>query len=142
MKIRQPAVAGHFYPADPNELATTVRNFLAHARPSPHAPKALIAPHAGYIYSGAIAATAYATLNAARAVIKRVILLGPAHRFPVEGLAAHSAEFFATPLGKIPIDTAVIQTLRSLPQVQLIDRAHDLEHSLEVQLPFLQACLG
>ncbi|MTW20148.1 AmmeMemoRadiSam system protein B [Allochromatium palmeri] len=145
--IRQPAVADRFYPGDPAELRRMLDALLAEPHPSTSfqpgtiPPKALIVPHAGYIYSGPIAATAYATLAAVRGQIQRVVLLGPSHRLPFVGLAASSADVFATPLGPIPIDQAAVERALTLPQVQRLDAAHAQEHSLEVQLPFLQQVL-
>jgi AmmeMemoRadiSam system protein B len=138
---RRPAVAGLFYPRDPRELKRMVDGYLAQATAEDTPPKALIAPHAGYIYSGPIAASAYATLAPAHATITRVVLLGPAHRVPVRGLAASSATQFETPLGAIDVDRDAIELALTLPQVKLVDEAHALEHSLEVQLPFLQEVL-
>lgn len=103
--------------------------------------KALIVPHAGYIYSGAIAAAAYATLRPIALRIKRVILLGPAHRVAVHGLALPDADAFDTPLGRVMIDTDAARTISHLPQVIVSSAAHEQEHSLEVQLPFLQSVL-
>jgi hypothetical protein len=142
--IRPPAVAGMFYPSPPEDLRQMVEGFLAEATPSSfsEAPKALIAPHAGYIYSGPVAASAYAALVPARHIIHRVILLGPSHRVPFRGLALSSADSFATPLGNIPLDQQAILAIRDLPQVQLLDQAHAMEHSLEVHLPFLQTVLA
>ena len=140
--VRKPAVAGMFYPANPRELRQMVRGFLKKAKASGPVPKAIIAPHAGYIYSGPIAATAYARLVPARDVITRVVLLGPAHRVPFAGLAAPSVDAFSTPLGDIPVDKAGVAQLRALPQIQVLDLAHATEHSLEVQLPFLQEVLA
>ena len=140
--VRKPAVAGMFYPANPKELRQMVRGFLKEATASGPTPKAIIAPHAGYIYSGPIAASAYARLAPARDTITRVVLLGPAHRVSFTGLAAPAVDAFSTPLGEIPIDKAGLATLRSLPQVQVLDLAHATEHSLEVQLPFLQEVLA
>jgi AmmeMemoRadiSam system protein B/AmmeMemoRadiSam system protein A len=139
---RPPAVAGMFYSARPDELRSEVQQLLAQAAPAADAPapKALIAPHAGYVYSGPIAARAYARLRPAR--IRRVVLLGPAHRVPLRGLALPSVDHFATPLGTIEIDRAAATQLADLPQVVVSDRAHAAEHSLEVQLPFLQQVLG
>jgi len=105
-------------------------------------PKALIAPHAGYIYSGPVAAHAYDALSPARGIVRRVVLLGPVHRVPVRGLALPDADAFETPLGRVPVDRAAIEALADLPQVVVSTRAHALEHSLEVQLPFLQRVLG
>jgi AmmeMemoRadiSam system protein B len=118
-----------------------VDGYLAEATAEDTPPKALIAPHAGYIYSGPIAASAYATLAPAHATITRVVLLGPAHRVRVRGLAASSAAQFETPLGAIDLDRDAIELALTLPQVKLMDEAHVLEHSLEVQLPFLQEVL-
>ena len=136
--IRPPAVAGTFYPAEADLLREMVDSFLSTAVPAdiPHHPKALIAPHAGYIYSGPTAGCAYALLEAEK--VRRVVLLGPTHRVPVYGLALPEADAFATPLGEIPLDRDAMETARALPQVQTSHAAHALEHSLEVQLPFLQ----
>jgi AmmeMemoRadiSam system protein B len=141
-QVRPPAVAGSFYPEDPGRLAEDVRGYLAavSATDAP-VPKAVIVPHAGYIYSGPVAATAYARLAALRDVVRRVVLVGPAHYLPIRGLAASGAAAFATPLGEVPVDRAAIDGLRDLPQVVVRDDAHEPEHSLEVQLPFLQAVL-
>ena len=139
--IRQPAVAGAFYPADPQKLQIMVEGYLQQVKPSDKSPKAIIVPHAGYIYSGAIAASAYARLKAKRDVISRVVVLGPSHRVSFKGLAVSHAEIFKTPLGDIPLDTVAIESLSKLPFVEYIDQAHYLEHSLEVQLPFLQKTL-
>lgn len=140
--VRPAAVAGFFYPQNPAELETAVRRYLAMvpAVDAP-APKAVIAPHAGYIYSGLTAAYAYASLFARRASITRVILLGPAHRVYIKGLALSSATHFSTPLGLIEIDQDAIALLKNLPQVITSDPAHQQEHSLEVHLPFLQCLL-
>jgi len=140
-RVRQPAVAGLFYPADPRELRETVRRALAAAEPEGPAPKALIAPHAGYVYSGEVAASAYARLAPVRDRIRRVVLVGPSHRVGFHGLAASSAEAFATPLGLVSLDREAIDSLLALPQVKILDRAHAAEHSLEVHLPFLQVIL-
>lgn len=141
--IRPPAVAGMFYPADANELREMIDGFIADS-PRPHGPvpKALIVPHAGYIYSGPVAASAYAQLEPLRDKIQRVVLLGPSHRVPLIGLAATSNDFFHTPLGDIPIDQNAIDSIMDLPQVKRFDAAHAMEHSLEVHLPFLQTVLS
>lgn len=139
--IRTPAVAGMFYPESRTELHAMVAGFLRDAKTGP-APKALIAPHAGYIYSGPIAATAYKRLNKVRDTIRRVVLLGPSHRVPFRGLAASSADTYRTPLGDIAVDREALDAVRTLPQVVELDEAHALEHSLEVHLPFLQEVLG
>jgi AmmeMemoRadiSam system protein B len=140
---RPPAVAGLFYPAEREQLHTDVQTYL-HASDSAGSepvPKAIIAPHAGYIYSGPVAASAYARLRPAREKIHRVVLLGPSHRVPFRGLAASSADTFSTPLGQIALDRDAIQQLLALPQVHELDEAHAEEHSLEVHLPFLQETL-
>lgn len=139
--IRPAAVAGLFYPAEPRQLAHDVQQLLAEARPLDLIPKALIVPHAGYIYSGAIAATAYATIRPIAARIRRVVLLGPTHRVAVRGLALPGADAFDTPLGRVMLDTAAARAITHLPQVSVSPQAHALEHSLEVQLPFLQSVL-
>jgi AmmeMemoRadiSam system protein B len=142
-RIRRPAVAGSFYPAAAEELEDCVRGLLREApAPAGAPPKALIAPHAGYVYSGPIAASAYAHVAARRDEIERVVLLGPAHRVAFSGLAAPEVEFFATPVGAVPIDREALAAVRALPQVVLSDAPHAEEHSLEVHLPFLQELLG
>ena len=140
--IREAAMAGQFYPGAAAELDATVRNFLD-AADTGHGPvpKAIIAPHAGYIYSGAIAAIAYAQLIPAASTINRVVLLGPCHRIAVRGLALSSADAFRTPLGDILIDHAAAEKILKLPQVEIFDATHVQEHSLEVHLPFLQVVL-
>ena len=141
--VRQPAVAGLFYPADANELHEMVHEMLRKAHKLPvQNVKALIAPHAGYIYSGAIAANAYVQLFPRRDEIERVVLLGPSHRTPFQGLACSSANYFHTPLGDVLLDKDAIEQICSLPQVQMLDQAHREEHSLEVHLPFLQEVLN
>ena len=139
---RPPAVAGMFYPGAPSELAATVDQLLAEV-PTVETPqpKALIVPHAGYIYSGATAAMAYAALAPWRTSIHRVILLGPTHRVAVNGLALPETEAFSTPLGNIRLDQAAIAQIAELPQIVFSDPAHAQEHSLEVHLPFLQRVL-
>ena len=139
-KIRTPAVAGLFYPDNPQDLQTQVQNFLTQAHPQTTLPKAIIAPHAGYIYSGPVAASVYASLAGAN--IHRVVLLGPSHRVGFKGMAVSSMDAFATPLGNIPIDQAAIEQVRQLPEVGFLEQAHAQEHSLEVHLPFLQEVLG
>lgn len=139
--LRTPAVAGLFYPDDPTVLANDVASMLAAVEAPTLQPKALIVPHAGYIYSGPVAASAYAALRPLAARIRRVILFGPAHRAAVAGLAAPGAAIFATPLGRVAVDTEAVAAAAALPQVRISDSAHAEEHSLEVQLPFLQAVL-
>jgi hypothetical protein len=131
-----------FYAGDAATLARDVDDALAGARRASHvAPKALIAPHAGYVYSGPIAASAYASLEPVRDTIRRVVLLGPCHRVAVRGLALPSADAFDTPLGRVPVDRDAVAALAGLPQVVVSAAAHAQEHSLEVQLPFLQRML-
>lgn len=143
MRTRRPAVAGVFYPADPATLGADVARHLRDARPVDGAPpKALIAPHAGYVYSGPIAGSAYATWRPLRGTVERVVLLGPAHRVPVRGLAAPTVDAFDGPLGPIRIDRAALDAVADLPQVDFDDRPHAREHALEVHLPFIQQTLG
>jgi MEMO1 family protein len=141
-QIREPAVAGLFYPEDPLLLQQQMEGYLDDAESRDEMPKALIVPHAGYVYSGPVAASAYRQLVRARGQITRVVLLGPAHRVGFHGLAACGAQYFATPLGLIPLDQDALDAILLLPQVHVLDEAHREEHSLEVQLPFLQQVLG
>ncbi len=142
--IRPAAVAGSFYPAAAAELERQIAGLLGSAgtAAADPVPKALIAPHAGYIYSGPIAAAAYARLAPARGRITRVVVLGPSHFVGFRGLAAGSAETWHTPLGTVPIDRSVVERLIEAKLVDVLDAAHAREHSLEVQIPFLQAALG
>jgi AmmeMemoRadiSam system protein B len=142
--IRPAAVAGMFYPGDPAALAAEVATYLADAAPAApgRGPKAIIAPHAGYIYSGPVAASVYARLAPLRGRVERVVLAGPAHRVYVSGAAVPSTARFDSPLGAVNLDTEAIATLLRLPFVEVSDAAHAREHSLEVHLPFLQAVLG
>ncbi len=140
--IRPPAVSGFFYPDEPSELKQTVSAYLRDTEPEVSPPKALIVPHAGYIYSGPIAARAYASLKPVRNRISRVVLLGPAHRVRLQGIALSSAASFATPLGNIEIDKPAVEKIGQLNQVAIMDAAHEKEHSLEVHLPFLQVSLA
>lgn len=142
--VRPAAVAGSFYPGHPQQLADDVGGLLraagAHATAA-ECPKALIVPHAGYIYSGPIAASAYALLSPWREQLRRVVLLGPVHRVPIRGLALPQCDAFETPLGAVPLDAPGMALLLRLPQVTQNAAAHAWEHSLEVQLPFLQQVL-
>jgi len=140
--LRMPAVAGLFYPAEAHALRELIRGYLAQARPDGPPPKALVVPHAGYVYSGPVAASAYARLAPLRDTVNRVVLLGPAHRVGFYGLAASSADAFVTPLGNVPVDREALDRALALPQVRVLDQAHAQEHSLEVHLPFLQECLA
>ena len=142
---RPPAVAGSFYPAAADELRRDVRHLLDGAAPGRSGeptPKVLIAPHAGYVYSGSIAASAYARVTSIANDIDRVVLLGPGHRVHVQGLALPAATRFETPLGAISIDQSAVDKVVTLPQVIVSDDAHAQEHSLEVHLPFMQQVLG
>ncbi len=138
---RRPAVAGLFYPAEADTLGRMVTEFLAGAYAGPDVPKALIAPHAGYIYSGPTAAVAYAQIRDARARYRRVVLLGPSHRVPFTGIASCSADAYLTPFGPVGIDAEATQSIAHVPTVRILDAAHVPEHSLEVHLPFLQTVL-
>ncbi|MBL7004045.1 MAG: AmmeMemoRadiSam system protein B [Gammaproteobacteria bacterium] len=142
LKKRQAAVAGQFYPLEQYELSAEVDALLTAAqKPLVKNVKALIAPHAGYCYSGPIAANAYAYIVPIKHKIKRVVLLGPAHRVAFKGLALSSATAFQTPLGDVMLDKDALNQLSLFKQVTINDRAHQQEHSLEVHLPFLQRIL-
>jgi MEMO1 family protein len=163
--FRRPAVAGRFYPLREHDLRSEVEGLLDAAggacgsgtvvadpvsilrvpgdpEVSAPVPKALIAPHAGYVYSGPVAASGYALLAPLGGSVRRVVLLGPAHVWPFRGVAASSASGFDTPLGRVPLDQEGIRLALELPQVLPLDEAHEGEHSLEVHLPFLQMVLG
>jgi hypothetical protein len=141
-EVRPTAVAGQFYPRDATELRKLVESLLKFAREDNVVPpKAIIAPHAGYSFSGPIAASAYARFARERKVIKRVVLIGPSHFAAFSGLAASSAGAFATPLGNVAVDTEAVRGACRLKQVAIRDHAHQREHALEVQLPFLQVVL-
>jgi AmmeMemoRadiSam system protein B/AmmeMemoRadiSam system protein A len=143
--VRPPAVASLFYPGDARTLADEVADYLDRTEETtlaPGFPKAVIVPHAGYIYSGPVAASAYDLLRPARGIVRRVVILGPCHRVPVRGLALPRAKAFDTPLGRIPLDEQAITSIRVMPQVVESAATHAEEHALEVQLPFLQRVLG
>lgn len=142
-RVRRPAVAGMFYPRGERALRRALDECAREAATtSPlKRPKALIAPHAGYVYSGPVAATAYRALEPWRSDIHRVVLLGPSHHVPFRGLATSSAEFFQTPLGRVQVDAGSVLALQELGFVRCRDDAHAAEHSLEVHLPFLQTSL-
>lgn len=143
--VREPAVAGRFYPADPDELRATVDALLAEApAPPPDAPvpRAVIVPHAGYVYSGSTAALAYARVARGRGVIRRVVVVGPTHRVPVRGVALPGADVFRTPLGEVTVPHAwAEQRLADVAAACVAPQTHRHEHSVEVQLPFLQRVL-
>ena len=140
--VRAPAVAGTFYAGNEQELMTSVDAMLNSVESSEPSPKVIIAPHAGHIYSGPVAATAYQRLKNRKQDINRVVLLGPSHRVGFRGIAATSATSYATPLGEIPLAAQAIQAVIGLPETGFLDEAHTEEHSLEVHLPFLQRVLG
>jgi AmmeMemoRadiSam system protein B len=143
MRVRPAAVAGLFYPDKPRELQSVIASCLRQgvAQTRQLVPKALIVPHAGYIYSGPVAGSAYACLAPLQERIRRVVLFGPAHRVAFPGIAGSSADAFETPLGRVEIDREVLSQVLALPGVRVLDAAHTPEHSLEVQLPFLQTVL-
>jgi len=143
VSVRAPGVAGAFYPADPRTLSAAVDALLANADPGDAlAPKAIVAPHAGYVYSGPVAASAYAYVAARRELVTRVVLLGPAHRVALDGIAVPSVDAMRTPLGDVPIDRELRAAIAALPGVYVDDTPHRGEHSLEVHLPFLQRVLS
>jgi AmmeMemoRadiSam system protein B len=142
IRARLPAVAGLFYPDDPYELRAVVRGYLdAAAEPKDGRPKVLIVPHAGFVYSGPVAASAYRCLAAPGPRVERVVLAGPSHRVPVPGIAVPQVSSFQTPLGPVALDRDTIDRLLALPHVYASNLPHRMEHSLEVQLPFLQMTL-
>jgi len=143
-KVRPPAFAGTFYPAGAVALRESVEFCLAgaircHTLPS---AKAFVLPHAGYVYSGPIAGTGYRCLELERDVIRRIILLGPSHRVAFSGIAVSEVSAFGTPLGEVPVDMAALAEIMELPQVRVLEAAHEHEHALEVHLPFLQTVLS
>ncbi len=140
--VREAAVAGRFYPGEVHDLRHALNTYLVARGPVAAGARALIVPHAGYVYSGPIAGAGYARLAAARDLIHRVVLFGPSHHVGFEGLATTSADAFATPLGNVPVDRQAVSTVLTLPSVCIRDDAHAQEHSLEVHLPFLQELLG
>jgi MEMO1 family protein len=142
--IRPPAVAGTFYPEDAGRLHAAVEGYLAAANGPRTArpPKAVIAPHAGYVYSGPVAGQAFAAIGGRAMPIRRVVVIGPAHFVPFRGIAVPSADLFRTPLGDVPVDRDALEAILDLPQVRAADRPHEPEHAIEVELPFLQAALG
>jgi AmmeMemoRadiSam system protein B len=144
MQCRPPAVAGAFYPGDPLELSAMVSELLVAADPTslPRRPRALVVPHAGYIYSGGVAAQGYSRLEPFAGEIRRVILLGPNHRVPLAGIAAPDVSCFRTPLGDIDIDQKMISQLADKGLLQINSLPHENEHCLETQLPFLQKLLS
>ncbi len=140
MDVRPAAVAGMFYPGEPEELAQTVDAFLRDAPTAGPPPKAIVAPHAGYAYSGPVAGRAFSRIVGAP--VRRVVLLGPTHRVFVPGIALPGASRLRTPLGDVPVDAELVERLGDLPFVEVSSLAHAREHALEVELPFLQRALG
>lgn len=141
-KMRNPAVAGLFYPGNREDLTDCVHGYTEAAGNRSDRPKAIIAPHAGYDYSGAVAGAAFAAVKSVAPRISRVVLLGPSHRVAFYGLAVSGASAFQTPLGSVPLDREAIDMILTMDQVHEMDEAHLMEHSLEVELPFLQEVLG
>jgi AmmeMemoRadiSam system protein B len=142
-RVRNPAVAGSFYPADPSRLVQQVDGWLSGSPTAGAArPAALIVPHAGYIYSGPVAASAYTHLRALKGQVSRVLLLGPCHFVPLRGLAHPDVDELQTPLGTVSVDSELLQRAEATGLVVPSAEAHRREHSLEVQLPFLQRALG
>lgn len=143
MDIRLPAVAGVFYPSDAAVLREDITRYLNAVPDLPaERPKAIVSPHAGFMYSGPVAAFAYAAVRPYAPDIRRVVLLAPAHRFPFRGLAVPSVDIFRTPAGDVRIDTALIEKLLENDTVNVLDVAFDNEHAIEVQLPFLQQVMA
>lgn len=139
--IHQPAVADMFYPADPERLHDWMQQHLVTSADPSHPPRMLIVPHAGYRFSGDIAAQGYQLLT--KGIFKRVVVLSPAHRVFVQGIAVPTRwDAEATPLGNILLDKPAIESLLALPEVIAATEAHRQEHAIEVQLPFLQHQLG
>jgi len=142
MSTRPTAVSGLFYPEQANMLESEVRDFLAGKTQTVNGqPKAIIVPHAGYIYSGAVAASAYQYVQAFKNSFTKVLLLGPSHRVAFSGIATPGCEYFSSPLGNTKLDVAALHKLEQLPFVERFPQAHAAEHSLEVLLPFLQITL-
>ncbi len=140
--VRRPAVAGTFYPSFGPALRAAINGYLDASLAATAVPKAIIAPHAGYVYSGPVAGAVYAALIPARSTVRRVVIIGPAHRVHVTGLAVSRASAFRTPLGDVPVDLTSVDLVRALPGVIVSENAHAAEHCIEVQLPFLQVVLS
>ncbi len=137
--VRQPAVAGQFYPDRPDSLKNEVQLFLAHGPKIASYPVMLISPHAGYVFSGPVAGKGYSTINKN---IKTVIIIGPSHHVGFYGLCITDVDYYQTPLGNVPLEQTIISKLRKSPLVHVIHPADDTEHSIEVQVPFLQESLS
>jgi MEMO1 family protein len=141
-KVRKAAVSGMFYPDDPATLRADVEAYLRQAPQPGSPPVAAIVPHAGYVYSGTVAGAAYAVIRQQQTRYRHVLLMGPAHRVPLRGIAASCADIFETPLGAVRVDRERIDHLTSTVGVAVLEAAHQAEHCLEVQLPFLQLALN
>ncbi|MEW6302614.1 MAG: AmmeMemoRadiSam system protein B [Verrucomicrobiota bacterium] len=140
-EVREARLAGKFYPAPPRRLEQMVKTFLTEGQKVDVSPKAVIAPHAGYIYSGPVAGSAFLPFQPDGKTIRRIVVLGPSHWVGFDGIALPAANSFGTPLGTVTLDLEAIERLRALPFVRVFDAAHDREHSIEVELPFLQQTL-
>ncbi len=138
-RVRRAAVAGLFYSNDPHQLRQDVEDLIAAAPTFSASPvKAIIAPHAGYVYSGSVAGAAFAAVREQSADVRRVIVVGPAHYVALRGIAIPTVDAFETPLGRLPIDQAAVASISDLPFVHFSDAPHAPEHALEVELPFVQ----
>jgi len=142
MNIRPPAVAGSFYDKSPKYLQSQLDSWLTPVSDEKGMVRALVVPHAGYLYSGKVAAQAYRYLKSQAEAIRRVILIGPSHRYFFQGCAIPSVDYFSSPLGDIPIDKQSVEMLKEIDDIEVSDQIHAFEHCLEVQLPFLQTCLN
>lgn len=140
--IRKPAVAGTFYPEDGAELHHAVQRYLREGKGAATPPKAIIAPHAGYVYSGPVAGSAFTAWTALRGQAELVVVVGPSHRVAFDGIAIPSAKYFATPLGLLPVEASAINEVSVFPFVRAYDAAHRYEHSIETHLPFIQETIG
>lgn len=140
--VKSPVVAGTFFPAEAEELRRKIRGYLNAANGDSVKMRAIIVPHAGYRYSGAVAASAYARIRDQRNAIHRVVILGPSHYLPFNGLAISGVATFSTPLGDVLVDAKGAEKALAFSQVHLLNEAFEDEHAVEVQLPFLQETLG
>ncbi len=141
MKNKKADVAGLFYPSEPEELKSMLETFVNTAKSVNNLTRAVIAPHAGYVYSGPIAGSAYKALYSSKENIKNVIILSPSHNCSFDGVATHSAQAFSTPLGDIEVNQELKEKIASLPFIKELDEAFIREHALEVHLPFIQYVL-
>ena len=141
MKNKKADVAGLFYPAEPKELREMIEVFISNAKVAQNLTRAIIAPHAGYVYSGPIAGSAYRALYSSKETIKNVVIMSPSHNISFDGVATHSADSFSTPLGDLHVNKEIKETISNLPFVKELDNAFIREHALEVHLPFIQHTL-